>query len=265
MTHYDDSGNVQVDFVWGNVPMQPNDARSYDEFSFGGGSGDVGWSSTYQLAGGNLTQGTLENNVAVQDLFNINPEIGTDSNRVTTGYSNFPGYIPDYAGDDDSGLEAVIPNLVRLTRSAANALLDAANLDYYVAYHNLEVQSIESTGKTVRVYAYNESWNNWGGYAGAELNGLRVGDEVSINSNYDGTDYDWTNVKVTALALDETDSWFEFEEAAVISPAIDTLIDAGTVFAGDNLVDVVTLQRSNHAAGSIKNEGFEVHYRCFTD
>ena len=257
-------GGVQVDRVWGNIPMQPNDDRDYDEFYFGGGSGDNGWDGIWTASSDTLQQGTLENNDGVGNLFDIVPEIGTDHINVTTGYSNFPAYIPNYAGDDDSGLETIIPNLVRKTRNQAEDLLDAANLDWFDADHDLEIQYIESTGKTVRVYAYNESWNNWGGYAGAELNGLRVGDEVVIRSYFDVTDYDWDNVKVTAISLDEEDSWFEFEVAETISPAIDTSIDSGEVTAGTNLIDVITLQRSNHSAGTIVDEGFNVHYRYFT-
>ena len=39
-------GNMAVDFVWGNFPLQPNNDREDDTESFGGGVGDYGWDST---------------------------------------------------------------------------------------------------------------------------------------------------------------------------------------------------------------------------
>jgi hypothetical protein len=184
------------------------------------------------------------------------------------GWSNFPGFIPNYSGDDDSGLEAVVPECVRITRTHAHALLEAANLDWYEVAHNLEINYLESTGTTVRVSAYNESWNNWGGYQGAELNGLRVGDQVNIDATYTlnaaPVAVNFSNVTVTAINVDGTDSWFEFKTTTALDPALDVEV-TGDVYAGDNLLDVITLQRSNHAAGSIKDEGFEVHLRYFAD
>ena len=226
MTHRDDAGNVQVDFVWGNMPMQPNDDRDT-----------------------NLDP-ALDNHVIAVD-----------------GYSNFPGFIPNYAGDEDTGLEAVVPDILRKTRNEAKALLEAANLDWFENSHNLEIQAVESTGKTVRMYAYNESWNSWGGYESAALNGLRVGDEVALSVTYDGDPLLFPgNNKVTKINLDGTDSWFEFKVATALDPVLDVEVAAsGTVIAGDNLLDVVTMQRSNHAAGSIKDEGFSVHFRYFAD
>lgn len=226
MTHRDDRGNVQVDFVWGNFPMQPNDDRE------------------------------------------TNLDYNLDNHSIAyDGYSNFPGFIPNYAGDEDSGLEAVVPDLVRKTRAQAEALLSAVNLDWFETAHNLEIQSIESTGTTVRMYAYNEGYNSWGGYESAALNGLRENDEVNLSVTYDGDPLVFpSNVKVTKINLDGTDSWFEFKVPTAFEPALSTGTSAsGTVYAGNNLLDIITLQRSNHAAGSIKNEGFSVHVRYFAE
>lgn len=40
-------GNIAVDYVWGNFPLQPDDDRTDTSTSFGGGEGDNGWSATY--------------------------------------------------------------------------------------------------------------------------------------------------------------------------------------------------------------------------
>ena len=227
MTHRDDAGNVQVDFVWGNLPLQPNDDRDTN------------------------LNAALDNHII-----------------ATTGYSNFPGFIPNYAGDDDTGLEAVIPDLVRKPKAEAEALLTSLNLDWFDVYHNLEIQAVESTGTTVRMYAYNEGYNSWGGYPTAELNGLRVGDEVALSVTYDGDPlmFPGTKNKVTKINLDGVDSWFEFKVADAIEPALSSGTAAsGTVYAGDNIVNVVMLQRANHAPGTIEDEGFNVHIRYFAD
>lgn len=47
-------GNVAVDYVWGNFPLQPNDDRTDSGTSFGGGSGDNGWSPAYQFTSDSL-------------------------------------------------------------------------------------------------------------------------------------------------------------------------------------------------------------------
>ena len=153
MTHRDDSGNVQVDFVWGNMPLQPNDDRTDQTFSFGGGAGDLSWASTYSYTSDTLRTADYYNNNAVQDLFDI--KVPADSHTIATlGYSNFPAYIPNYAGDEDPELEQVVPNLVRKTLAQAEYELDKLNLDLFATGHTIDIDYIESTGTTVRVYAW---------------------------------------------------------------------------------------------------------------
>ena len=228
MTHRDDSGNVQVDFVWGNMPMQPNDDRD----------------------GNNLVY-SLDNHSIAYD-----------------GYSNFPGFIPNYWGDEDSGLEAVIPNLVRKTLAQATVAVDAVNLELFAVAHNLTIQNIESTGTTVRIYAYDTNWNSWGGqYSNGALIGLRAGDQVALSVTYDGDPLSFpSNVTVTNVNVDGSDSWFEFTMPTAFDPVLDYNTSAsGNVYAGANLVNVVTMQRDNYAPGSIRDEYTGVHVRYFGD
>jgi len=97
--------------------------------------------------------------------------------------------------------------------------------------------------------------------------GLRVGDQVNLSVTYDGDPLMFpSNVVITNLELDGTDSWFEFKVAEAFDPALDTGTEAsGNVYAGDNILNVVMLQRANHAPGSIKDEGFNVHIRYVAD
>ena len=255
MTHRDDSGNVQVDFVWGNMPLQPNDDRSDQGSSFGGGSGDNGWASTYSATSDTLRTADYNNSSSVQDLFNI--KVPADSHTIaTTGYSNFPGYIPNYAGDGDTGLEAVVPNLLRLTRSQAILELDKVNLDLRMYYHTPAINYIESTGTTVRVWAYDTDAEG-GGYAQAYLVGLRAGDKVYVNNDLEPFS---DLVTITAVNEDEEDSWIEFEVENAFEPALDDSA-AGNIWAGPELERVVTVMRGWNQPGDIKDEGTNIYVR----
>jgi hypothetical protein len=223
----DDLGHPQVDFVWGNFPLQPNDER-----------------------GENTLDYSLDNHVIAE-----------------IGWSNYPAYIPNYSGDEDADLEYVVPDLVRVTRSAAEALLQNHNTDLnlFDTGHNLGIGAVVTTGKTVRIYGYDS--NSWNDGQGA-LNGLRVGDELYLTDlAIDGTDPapDFGTVKVTKVndQGESNETYFEFEVETAIEPAIEAAA-SGSVWAGPNLVNVITLQRFWNPAGSIKQPGTNVHVRYFS-
>jgi hypothetical protein len=120
MTTYprDDSGQIQVDFVWGNFPLQPDEDR-----------------------GENTLDMNLDNHV-IADI----------------GWSNYPSYIPNYEGDEDADLEVVIPDVLRKTLVEATDILNAVNLNLQNTSHTLTASYITSTAKTVRVSAVSDSW-----------------------------------------------------------------------------------------------------------
>lgn len=84
----DSLGNVQVDFVWGNFPLQPDDAR----------------------ASGHKLDAALDNHII-----------------ATSNYNGFPGYDPT-APNLDTIVNVVVPNVVGQTLNAANSTLVAAGL-----------------------------------------------------------------------------------------------------------------------------------------
>jgi hypothetical protein len=86
----DDAGNVAVDFVWGNFPMQPNDVRR-----------DNG--------GDNLDY--------TKDSHNI----------VEDGWNGYPLYTPNDPGSQSGGVDyVVVPNVLgQLTADATDTLLDS--------------------------------------------------------------------------------------------------------------------------------------------
>jgi hypothetical protein len=261
MTHRDDSGNVQGDFVWGNFPMQPDDDRTDNYYSFGGGSGDNGWDSTWQYTSDTLRISPYYENDFVQELFETAP-IETDHVRADIGWSNFPGYIPNYEGDEDSGLETVVPDVLRKTVAQAEDILDAANLDIRMQYHNPSVFYLESTGTTVRAYVYDENAAG-GGSPQAYLVGLKVGDKVYVD-NTEVVFNDGNPVTITAVNEDGEDSWIEFTTAEDFDPALDTSA-SGTVWPGPDLVNVVTVMRYWNQPGDIKDEGTNIYLRGLGD
>lgn len=230
MTDYprDDSGQIQVDFVWGNFPLQPNEDR-----------GGEGQSDTLDMS--------LDNHV-IADI----------------GWSNYPGYIPNYSGDEDPDLEFVVPTLLRKTIAEANDILDKYQVGTWDTAHYLTASYVESTGTTVRVTAYDEEYASWSNTANQALNGLRVGDEVDLSALTDTEDpavtLDLGVVKVTKVNNDGDSSWFEFKSATDLE--LDKAA-AGTVYAGPNLVDIITVVRPNRDAGTIQEvdgQGIPVRY-----
>ena len=215
MTHYDDGGNVRVDFVWGNMAMQPDDVR-YD---------------------------ALDENL--------------DSHEIAVyGWSNFPGYIPNYPGDGDSGLEAVVPDLVRLTISEAETAVEAVNLNLRANEHYLEINYLESRGTTVRVWCYDDNVYG-GGYPQAYLIGLRVGDKVQLEDYSENFPF-LQEVTVTAVNEDGTDSWFEFDAGEDLG--LDTST-GGYAYAGTGLQNVITVMRGWNQPGDIRNEYTNIYCR----
>lgn len=215
MTHYDDGGNVRVDFVWGNMAMQPDDVR--------------------------------------MDPLDAN----LDSHSIAVyGWSNFPGFIPNYEGDEDSGLEAVVPDFLRKKRNEAEDMLAAVNLNDRFNAHYLSIQGMTSTGTTVRIFAYDDNAAG-GGYPQGYLVGLREGDEVFIG--YSEYDFGPKSV-VTAVNEDGENSWFEVKVAT--DPELDTP-SGGTVYAASNgnIADVITLIRGWNQPGDIRDEYTNIYAR----
>lgn len=86
----DDAGNVVVDHVWGNLPMQPNDVREEN--------------------GGEL----------------LDPEL--DNHKIAyEGWSGYPLYEPNTAGPEGAGY-IVVPSVIGQTTANAVDILEDAGL-----------------------------------------------------------------------------------------------------------------------------------------
>ena len=125
----DSSGNVAVDFVWGNIPMQPNDERADGTPTATvvvNGPDNYGWTtkSTVQSARLDLTQ---------------------DSHAIASSdYSGFPSFVANSAGSGIANIR--VPNVLgQTTALALDALKDAG----YVAANITTASSATNTAKSI--------------------------------------------------------------------------------------------------------------------
>jgi len=124
----DSSGRQAVDFVWGNVPMHPNDDRAATVTNTGGSTGDYGWSQTTNVASARLNP-ALDNHVNVESGWAgypaYTPAIGNfivteaSGNGTTVTYKSFNFLSP---GDvvNITGLSVGSYNLTSATVASAN-------------------------------------------------------------------------------------------------------------------------------------------------
>jgi hypothetical protein len=86
----DSAGNVAVEFVWGNIPMQPNDEREEN--------------------GGGLLDPALDNHSIAYE-----------------GWNGYPQYNPNAAGAEGAGF-IVVPSVIGQTTANATDILEDAGL-----------------------------------------------------------------------------------------------------------------------------------------
>jgi hypothetical protein len=227
------TGNVKVAREWGNLPLQPDDDRTDEGTSIGGGYGDVGWSSTYVA-----TSDTLRTADYIMEENNLVYKVPADSHTIaTTGYSNFPEFIENYAGDGDAELERIVPSVRGMLRSPAQNKIINAGLDYNRTYVNPQVIAVSSAGRVITVDT-------------DEAHLLLAGDVVNIYYYGEEVTEDWDNVTITSVP--DVDQ-FTFEVAVAPNPALD-LEGEGYVWTNDRFV----LSQSP-AAGTIVNDGTDVN------
>lgn len=90
----DSSGQVAVDFVWGNFPAQPNDQRTENvKSNFGGSTGDTGWAQTTYA-----TPSRLDFNSITKNLNNgISQSVKHTHEIIETAWSGYPAYTKGVA------------------------------------------------------------------------------------------------------------------------------------------------------------------------
>jgi len=108
----DSSGNVAVDYVWGNFPAQPNDERA-------DGTPTI-------TATANAAQNKQWTNYSTIASARLNPALGNHAD-IETEWSGFPSYTENSVGKKSGGVYYIsVPNVLGLTTALAlDALKDA--------------------------------------------------------------------------------------------------------------------------------------------
>lgn len=135
----DDNGNVRVDFVWGNFPLQPDELRDGNSSSSApNDEGDRGWTGWYTQDSTTLStsetvylsRGDSNQDISWDDPNTRSVEVPTIHDIATEGYNNFPAFLPNYAGDGDDALDFFLPEINTLTSSAALTLLSGLGINF---------------------------------------------------------------------------------------------------------------------------------------
>ena len=121
----DTAGEVAIDFVWGNFPMQPDDDRT------GNGSATVvvaanaaqnnDWSGYSVFQSPALTKTDITVNLSP----GLTSVVGNNHSVALNNWNGYPDYTPE-APYTDTIDQAAVPNVVGLSESAANTALVAA-------------------------------------------------------------------------------------------------------------------------------------------
>jgi len=140
----DSSGNVAVDYVWGNFPAQPNDERA---------DGTPTITATADAA--QNKQWTSYSTIASARL---NPALGNHAD-IETDWSGFPSFTANSVGKKSGGVYYIqVPNVLGLTTALAlDALKDAgyeaANITTATAATNAAstITAVARTGTTATI------------------------------------------------------------------------------------------------------------------
>jgi hypothetical protein len=119
------AGNIAVDFVWGNFPMQPDDDRTGDGNATvvvaADAAQNVDWSGYSVKQSPALTKTDITVNLSP----GLTSVVGNNHSVALNNWNGYPDYTPA-APFLDTVDQAAVPNVVGLTEAAAGAALVAA-------------------------------------------------------------------------------------------------------------------------------------------
>lgn len=196
----DDAGNVVVDFVWGNFPLQPNDDREEN--------------------GGDLLDADLDNHAIAYE-----------------GWSGYPLFTPDTEGAEGAGF-IVVPSVLGQTTANATDILEDAGLVVTAATAATNAAktvtaAARTSGQTILTFTAS-------GAGAAYAVGSKVtvsaftGDDAALNGTYTVTANATNTFSVTTTAT--TAVSLTLQTASVIGVA--GTIKTQSVAAGANEVEV---------------------------
>jgi len=189
----DTSGNVAVDFVWGNLPIQPDDLRqsSPTQTVTVGGDQNVGWTNYGTIASAklqeNYTNVTLnnlsytvapDNHIIANENWDSYPSVDAQIGVLPTAPAYAPITYPSGSGVISSSTVVTVPNVVGVGLQYADETLHAAGLDVVVAdttsgataanHDTVYSQSVaagatgitQGTAVTITVYKFHDATSN---------------------------------------------------------------------------------------------------------
>jgi hypothetical protein len=122
----DTAGEVAIDFVWGNFPIQPNDARP------------------------DAASATLSTTVTTRVAGRLDP--AADNHIIAlSGWNGYPLYNPDTEGEDVLGATdyVLVPNVIGLTTAnATDAMKDASLVPTTAAAATNAAKTITAASRT---------------------------------------------------------------------------------------------------------------------
>lgn len=191
----DSSGNVAVDYVWGNFAPQPNDERADGTPTITttvGGDQNVSWTHYSKIASARL-----------------NPALGNHAD-IETAWSGYPSFAANTAGEKLSGVYYIaVPNVLGLTTALAlDALKDAgyeaANITTASAATNA-AKTVTAAARTAGSTTITLTASSHGYVAGNKVTLSSI--DASVNGTYevvsaaDANTFTVTGTATTVLAL----------------------------------------------------------------
>lgn len=140
------AGNIAVDFVWGNLPMQPDDDRT------GNGSATVvvaadaaqnkQWSGYSVKTSPALTKTSID----VTLSGGLTSSVPNNHSVALNNWNGYPDYTPE-APYTDTIDQAAVPNVVGLSESAAQTALEAVGFFKGTVTTTADGATAENDGK----------------------------------------------------------------------------------------------------------------------
>jgi hypothetical protein len=164
----DTAGEVAIDFVYGNFPIQPNDARP------------------------DAASATLSTTVTTRVAGRLDPALDSHINALS-GWNGYPQYTPNTTGEDVLGPTnyVLVPNVLGLTTAlATDAMKDASLVPTTATAASNVGKTITAAARTAGSAVISITCGSHGFVAGNKVT-------VSDVSGGDGVNGVWTVLAVT--------------------------------------------------------------------
>jgi hypothetical protein len=237
----DSAGNLAVDFVWRNFPLQPNDERNGSVSNTGGSDYDRQWAATTKVASGSLAYG----DVAVTVGNNPTRTVKMDNHVIAeSGWASYPAFASSNQGvyiiTQASG------DGTTQTYTSPNNFLKAGDTV------NVTGTGLDGDGLTVASanrYTFTVSGSGTGSYI--NISGkVRYADELTANDGafISGTDYVKVPNVVGQLLANAQKALNDAELVVTTASAVTPVISAITLASN---IASVTATAHGYAAGDV--------------